>query len=187
MHHRVWFTSGQLLIITWFLLKWTLTWKDDQFFRANNILKATMKKCLKGGQMECRNYSRIIQKDMDLLRDYFAAKLEGLKTVQEECIFQHSSTSSSSGEKIFVRSLKILLSLLILKMVCDSFDKYFVNAKECEGVAELKRIGESKRMKNDCEERQSLSSFNFKAISKQASWENKGTKRWNFFSGDSLR
>lgn len=61
-----------------------------------------------------------------------------------------------------MRSLKILLSLLILKMVCNSFDKYFVNAKECEGVAELKRIGESKRMENDCEERQSLSSFNLK-------------------------
>lgn len=41
--------------------------------------------------MECRDYSRIIQKDMDLLRDYFAAKLEGLKTVQEECIFLYFS------------------------------------------------------------------------------------------------
>ena len=60
---------------------------DDQFIRANKVLKAMVKCYLTSNQENGHEYERITNEDMSKLRSYFREESEGMKTVQEECIF----------------------------------------------------------------------------------------------------
>ena len=58
---------------------------DDQFIRANKVLKAMVKCYLTSNQENGHEYERITNEDMTKLRSYFREESEGMKTVQEEC------------------------------------------------------------------------------------------------------
>ena len=125
--------------------------KDDHFIRANNVLKAMVKKYLKSGQKEGRDYLRIKPKDMDLLRDYFAAESEGLKTVQEECIFNillHFQLRGRENLRAFTKDsfefgqtedgdemVSINIPLLQKNVKASLSRKEFENLKEAKMVA----------------------------------------------------
>ena len=60
---------------------------DDGFIRANNVLKAMVKQYLNSSQEATRGFDRITDSDMEKLLMYFSQEPQGLKTLQEECIF----------------------------------------------------------------------------------------------------
>ena len=60
---------------------------DVTFIRANNVLKAMVKQYLNSNQEASRGFARIKDEDMKKIFLYFSQEPEGLKTIQEECIF----------------------------------------------------------------------------------------------------